>query len=480
MESKTIKKTKTKQKAKTSKPKISKTSAKNKVKKDQTKQVEKEYLKNIKKTIEEYNHNGKKTIAIFNDVFYPFVDGVINVMDNHAKRLQEKYNVVVCVPRHKNEYIERDYPILYFKSVYFELINYAIGQPSSDREFNKLLKSLHIDLVHVHSPFMVGRFALKEARKRDIPIIATFHSQFKQDFQRIVKSKPVVNMLLAYIMEVFNGVDEVWTMNEATKKTLLSYNFKGKVRIVSNATDFKMPEKNVDEFYDLAVKEFDIKPNENVYCFVGRLIFLKNILLIAESLGRLKKKGIPFKMIYIGDGQDRGLLEEKVKKLKLEDDIILAGKIMDKKLIASVFANSSMLLFPSIYDTDGIVKYEAAAFETPTLFLKNSNASYDIDDNKTGVICEGKPEIIARRLEYFYNHPEELKQIGKGAKEGIYNTWEDVIEQASEIYAEVIKLSEKDLLTKKQLTRKVKTIKKKATAQKRMVKKIKSDIIGKG
>lgn len=434
------------------------------------------YKEKINKIIEEYNHNGKKTIAIFCDTFFPLVDGVINVMDNYAKRLQNQFNVVVCVPRLKNNYIEKEYPVMFFKSVFFEFVNNCAGQPSTDVEFKKQFKQLHVDLIHIHSPFMVGHFALKEAKKRDIPCIATFHSQFKQDFEKIVKLETLTGMLLSYIMEVFNGAHEVWTMNEASKKTLLSYKFKGKCRIVTNATDFVAPE-NLEEYARIAQEKLNIKSTDNVYCFVGRLVALKNIVLVAESLEVLKKKGIPFKMIYVGDGNDRRLLEDAIKKLKLTNDIILTGKVMDKSLIGSILCNSKIMLFPSIYDTDGIVKYEAAAFGTPTLFLKNSNASYDIVNDKTGFICEGSPQDIANKLEFLYHNPKLISEVGQNAKKYIYHTWDDVILSATKIYNEFIAKSEKQIFTKKQRRRTVKKIKVRKDENNKLKKKIKSKLV---
>lgn len=446
-----------------------------KEKKQTLKHVKTRYIERMNSMIENYNSNGKKTIAIFCDTFFPFVDGVINVMDNYAKRLQKEFNVVVCVPRVKKEYIEKEYPVMLFKSVFFDSLGYCAGQPSTDTEFKKMFKQLHIDLIHIHSPFMVGRFALKEAKKRDIPSIATFHSQFKQDFEKIVKVQSITGMLVSYIMEVFNGVDEVWTMNEASRKTLLSYKFKGKCRIITNATDFTEPE-NLENFALIAKQKFNITNADNVYCFVGRLVALKNIVLVAESLAVLKSRGIPFKMIYVGDGQDRPLLENAIKKLKLEQHIILTGKVMDKPLIGSILYNSKIMLFPSVYDTDGIVKYEAAAFGTPTLFLKNSNASYDIVDGETGFICEGDPVKIADKLEYLYKNPEVIERVGENAKKYIYHTWDDVIDSASKIYNEFIEKSERQVFTKKQKKRAVKKINVRQNENDKLKKKIKNKL----
>ena len=64
-------------------------------------QKAKEYWTHVQQKIEEYNTNGKPTIALFCESFYPSFDGVINVQTNYAQRLLKDYNVVMIAPRTK-------------------------------------------------------------------------------------------------------------------------------------------------------------------------------------------------------------------------------------------------------------------------------------------------------------------------------------------------------------------------------------------
>ena len=43
----------------------------------------------------------KITIGIFNDAYYPAVDGVVMVVDNYAKLLSKVANVILFVPDYK-------------------------------------------------------------------------------------------------------------------------------------------------------------------------------------------------------------------------------------------------------------------------------------------------------------------------------------------------------------------------------------------
>ena len=50
------------------------------------------------------------------------------------------------------------------------------------------LKNTHLDIVHIHSPFTMGRVGIDYAKKNNIPVIGTMHSQYKQDFLRASKN----------------------------------------------------------------------------------------------------------------------------------------------------------------------------------------------------------------------------------------------------------------------------------------------------
>lgn len=65
-------------------------------------------------------------------------------------------------------------------------------------------------LVHAHCPFSSGTVAMKIARRQGIPIVATFHSKYRSDFERIIPNKFVVDLIIKNIMKFYEMADEVW------------------------------------------------------------------------------------------------------------------------------------------------------------------------------------------------------------------------------------------------------------------------------
>ena len=174
--------------------------------------------KNIEKSTQKNIMKNKITVGLFNDTFYPMVDGVIQVVDNYARLLSKYCNVVVFVPkgRDKNYKDNFPYPVIRSKRLPVFFLDYDLPLPQLDRQFKKCLNGTRLDIVHIHSPFTMGKIGLKYAKKHNIPCVATMHSQFKKDIQRSARSPffaPVVSIIMKSITNVFNKTTENWAVN---------------------------------------------------------------------------------------------------------------------------------------------------------------------------------------------------------------------------------------------------------------------------
>lgn len=268
-----------------------------KTKKKSNLELQREKNRKILSTIEEYNNNGKRTIAIFCDAYYPAVDGVIKVFENQAMLLSKNNNVIVCVPKHKNKIDDdRPYLVLGCSSISVSSVGYDCAFPNLDDFFNKAIKKARIDIIHLHSPFALGNYAVTLAKKRKIPVIGTFHSEYKQDFYKATKNKSIAQVLTNVIVSVFNKCDLVLTMNNYAASIIKSYGYKGDIKLVPNSTGFVVHE-NIEKEKEEIRQKYKITSDYNVFSFIGRLVIEKQIYFIADVLKKLKEKNIKFKMI---------------------------------------------------------------------------------------------------------------------------------------------------------------------------------------
>lgn len=385
----------------------------------------------------------KITVGLFNDSFFPITDGVIMVVDNYARRLSNFCNVIVFVPNYlfsKFDDTTLPYKVVRCYSVDVPFLDYSLPIPKLDYKFIRNLNKYKLDIVHIHSPFSLGVAGLKYAKRHHIPCIATMHSQFKQDFKRALKSEMLANKFTYRLMKVYNKCDLCFAVNKEVARIYFEeYHYKTMPRVLLNATDME-PIENNNKTYKGLDKKYNIKWNEKVFLFVGRLNILKNILFIVDSLSVLKKKkpSLKFKMLFVGVGQDEDKLKERIKELNLEKEVLLVGKIKDRIELASIYKRADLFLFPSVYDASSLVQIEAASQKTPGVFLKNTATSSTITDNVNGFLSDETVGAYSDKIIEVMENKELYKKVSNNAYYDLYRSWDKAVEEIYDIYKDLI------------------------------------------
>ena len=384
----------------------------------------------------------KLTIGLFIDTFYPMVDGVITVVDNYARNLINYANVIVFapeVPGRKFDDSQLPYKVIRCKSIDLPIIDYSLPIPKLDRKFKKELKNIKLDIVHIHSPFTLGKMGINYAKKHNIPVVATMHSQFKQDFYRAVKNKPFANLLTKVVIKQFNRCTECWAVNSEVANIFYNdYKYREMPKVMNNATDMKLVE-NIEEARKVINERYFIDDDEKVFLFVGRINNLKNVFFIANSLKILKEKcDFKFRMLFVGRGQDEDKLRSLIKKNEMEKEIIMCDRITDRQLLAKFYARADLFLFPSLYDASSIVQIEAASQKTPTLFLEGGATTATITNGVNGYICEGNEEKFADKIIEILKDEALYKEICENAYNQVYVNWEGKIKEVYDTYLKLI------------------------------------------
>ncbi|NLN63983.1 MAG: glycosyltransferase family 4 protein [Clostridiaceae bacterium] len=375
----------------------------------------------------------------FNDAFTPVMDGVTNVVKNYAYWLDKKYGEsYVATPAYPG-YVDREaFPVLRYYSIPLKKREpYRIGLELLDINFRSTIKNIPFDIVHAHCPFTSGAIALQIARRKNIPIIATFHSKFYDDFKQVLKIDAFAKICTRLVIDFFNKVDQVWTVSKGAAETLREYGFKSKVEIIPNGSDFVVPE-NMDRLIEQTEKKLDIRKDELVLLFVGQHIWQKNIKLIVEALKKVSEQNMPYRMFFVGDGYAQEDLKNYVNELGLTESITFLGKILDRDYLRSLFARADLFLFPSIYDNAPIVVQEAAAVGTPSLVIAKSNAAEGIVDNVNGFMSDNDSISYSRRIIQIAKDREALERVGEKAKTTIHRNWENIVDEVYERYLEII------------------------------------------
>ncbi|MBR4133217.1 MAG: glycosyltransferase [Bacteroidales bacterium] len=374
-------------------------------------------------------------IGLFNESFPPVMDGVAVCVENYARWMQEKVGgVSVITPRNPGvDYSDKAYEVLDYLSVPVPFRHpYVTGISEMDPAFLKQLLKRKFKIVHAHSPFVAGMTAARVARVQKIPLVATFHSKYRDDFSRVMPA-PMVDVVIKEIVRFYKKADAVWVPQESVKDVLYCYGYKGPVDVMPNGCD--LAGDYPESFFREARAALGLEDGLFTMLFVGQHIWEKNLRLTIEALASIKD--LPYRMFFVGTGYAEGEMKELVSQLGIEDKVTFVGRVTDRELLKRYYAAADLFLFPSLYDTDGLVVREAAALGTPSVMLREASASGMLTDGETGFKIAGTLDDYEALLRALAADPDRVKAVGRGAR-SIVRSWKDIADEALDRYNAIL------------------------------------------
>lgn len=380
-----------------------------------------------------------KNICLLNDSFPPQVDGVLNAVLNYAKHIERNgYGVMVVTPSHPDaDDSEFSYPVHRYLSVNFSKMNeYRAGIPFSPT-IAKEAREQNIALLHTHCPIM-STFMARELRQiLDAPIVLTYHTKFDVDIANIIKNKRIQSLAKKAMTENISACDEVWVVSNGAGESLRALGYQGDYYVMPNGVD--VPRGRVsDEAVASVTADYDLPTDIPVYLFVGRMMWYKGLRIILDGLSMLNSNGKDFRCVFVGDGDDRPKIMEYAQELNIADKCIFTGMIRDREALRAWYTRADLFLFPSSYDTNGLVVREASASSLAAVLLKDSCAAEGVVDGRNGFLIDENGEALGNCLLSLYDDREKMKKVGECACDELYISWEDAVAAAINRYEIVI------------------------------------------
>ena len=381
----------------------------------------------------------KLKVCLMNDSFPPAIDGVANAVTNYADIITREHGSAAVVTPY---YPDADdsvypYPVLRYPSIdTTKLVGYRAGVPF-DPDLMEDLEKRGFDIIHSHCPITSTLLARGLREQINKPVVFTYHTKFDIDIANAVSSKLLQEEAAALLVANITACDEVWTVSRGAGENLRKLGYQGDYRVMPNGVDF--PQGRVDEaLIDEVTAGFDLPEGLPVFLFVGRMMWYKGIRIILDALKLLKEEGRDFRMVFVGAGGDKEEIVAYSHELGLDGTVLFSEPIRDRERIRAWYCRADLFLFPSTFDTNGLVVREAAACGLASVLVAGSCAAEDVDDGISGFLIEENADAMAARLRELLDAPEAMKRVGEGAQTNIYISWETAVAGAYERYGAVI------------------------------------------
>ncbi|WP_425230069.1 glycosyltransferase family 4 protein [Sphingomonas sp.] len=302
----------------------------------------------------------------------------------------------------------------------------ARGLPAATR---RDLEAFAPNILHLSAPDFLGYSAVRWARRRGIPRVASLHTRF-ETYLRYYHVGFLAPVFIGIQRRFYNRVDCVMPPGESMAAVIRGWGVTTPTRIWSRGIDHDRfrPDRR-----DLAWRRsLGIADDELAIGFLGRLVKEKGLDVFVEVLAELRARGVPHRALIVGEGPARDWFQQQVP------EAVFAGFQSGDDLGRAV-ASMDVFFNPSVTETFGNVTLEAMAAGVPVVAARATGAIDLVDEGETGFLvpprdCAAYADAIGR----IQADPALHARLGAAGhrKAGAYR-WEAVNQRVVETYLAV-------------------------------------------
>jgi len=151
---------------------------------------------------------------------------------------------------------------------------------------------------------------------------------------------------------------------------------------------------------------------------------------LVEACAQLKARGVDFRCLCIGEGEDRPKIEAQIAQLGLQQQVLLLGH-QPRNRVAELIAEADVMAMPSIITNSGkmeglpLVLQEALATELPVVATAISGIPELIEHEHTGLLVpERDGQALAAALGRIHDDPALGRRLGATGREKVLNEFD--------------------------------------------------------
>lgn len=276
------------------------------------------------------------------------------------------------------------------------------------KDIRAILKSEKADIVHCHqyTPYCYGALA---AIGLPTKVVFTEHGRFYPDVY--TWKRRAVNQLLARL------TDAIVSISEATRKALIKYEWlpASQISVIYNGMklDRTSADATVARSTINSIQPQYLKQNDVVIGTVARLDPIKNHAMMIRTLVRLQKNHPNSRLVIVGDGPERGKLEQLVEEHDVQHAVLFTGFQNNTPDFISCF---DIFLLTSDSEGTSMTLLEAMAFARPCIVTQVGGNPELIQQDRNGILIQrNDDEQLLGALESLLADRQNGNELGKQA-----------------------------------------------------------------
>jgi glycosyltransferase involved in cell wall biosynthesis len=354
-------------------------------------------------------------IAMFSESYLPRISGVAHSLHAVTRGLRELgHRVLIAAPRYSG-YTDDDPDVVRFPSV----------RPPQDREFPlglpyspavwRRLEDVELDVVHSHSPFLMGGAGARLAKRRHLPLVFTHHTLYDEyvHYAPFVSPRVSAPAVRAYVRRFANRCQAVVVPSRMVAGRLRDQGITARIECIPTAA--LEVDAGVRREASGARAAFSIPPGRPVIVTASRLAREKSVDLVLSAF-QLIRRTHEAVLLVIGGGPEEASLRAVAESLGIARDVIFTGLLPHTRAL-DCMAAGDLFLYASQTETQGLVVVEAMALALPVVAVDAGGIADAVRDGDTGFLTPPDPEALAAKVRLLLGDLARSRAMGERGRE---------------------------------------------------------------
>ena len=367
-------------------------------------------------------------IAYFSATLQTGQDGVTRVVYKMIEGALARGHDVMAYGALVPEPIRQIVPMVKVPSLVLPLQKaYRIPLPGY-HAFARSLRKFQPDILHINSPCPLGHAATRYGLDYHVPVVATYHTHFPT-YPRYYKLGSIETMTWKIMKNLYNRVDRTFVPTKPILDELRDHGIE-RLEYLSNGVDLRL----FNPAYRSAEWRRRISPTDKpILLFVSRLVWEKDLRVLADMYAILRSRRDDFAMAVVGDGHARRELEALMPGAQFLG-------FQKGSALAESYASSDIFVFPSTTETFGLVTLEAMASGLVPVAANVGGAAGIIQERESGMFAVPlDPKDLADNVQWLLDHPCERNEMAQRAiMRAEQFGWENILDQLFDSYEHVV------------------------------------------
>ena len=354
-------------------------------------------------------------IANFTNTYLPVISGVVRSIRSYREELTRRgHNVFVF--SQESDYEDQEPFIFRYPSLNLPIgVDIPAAIPISPH-LDRVIPAIKLDVIHTHHPFLLGQTAAAKAQEHNLPLVFTFHTQYREythyvPFQAETVQNFLKNALDRWLQDFMRRCQHIIIPSESMREILVrEYGLKNKYTVIPTGIDLEAY-RNADR---KKIRDRRRWKKDTVMVSVGRLAPEKNWPTLIHAAASVIKDHPRFRLALIGSGAERKNLEKLTRELGIRKRVTFIGSLPFSE-VPSYMKAADLFGFASITETQGLATLEAMAAGLPGVAVNASGTRDILKHGHQGYLVKNEAEALAAGIKRLLENPERMRKFAAAA-----------------------------------------------------------------